>query len=52
MEDKKEIRRQALLEVIRFCGSIQAYSDRLELARGRVSYPNTDQYQMLFSSKI
>ncbi len=36
-EDKYEIRHQALLEVIRFCGGVTAYSELINVARSRVS---------------
>lgn len=36
-DDKREIRRQALREAVRFCGGVQAYSKLLGLGRARVS---------------
>lgn len=36
-KDKKEIQHRALLEVVRFFGSVQAYSDELGISRARVS---------------
>ena len=37
LKDKKEIQHRALLEVVRFFGSVQAYGDELGVSRARVS---------------